>query len=247
MKRCVYRYTILASCLLSILMAFSLSSESLEKTEGRSTLTVRGNAVLSKPSDELQMNIGVISQARTAESALAENSQKATSIIDSLQKTGLGENEYQTGRFNIRPMHSQRPANAPAEWSPEIVGYEVTHSLSIRTTNVDKAGELIDQATKSGANHVDTIKFSVKDPQKYHVEAINVATDNALKNAKALSCAAGVKLISIKSLSLDDAQMIEPRTRGLFLTKAIGTESTPIEAGNVEIHAAVTVQYAIDD
>jgi len=241
-------YGTLKSLAITLFVATTLTSTvgADEKTPHPPTLTVRGIATISRPADELRLNIGVVTQNRTAENALNENNSKMNSIIKSLEQLGLGEGEFKTGRFNVRPLYSQRPKNAAPDWSPDIVGYEVTNSLAVKTEKIDLAGELIDNTTQSGANSVDNIRFGLKDPRKYRSEAIEAATRNALEDAKTLSNAAGVGLVRIKSLSLDDAQPIAPMPRGQLYAKSMAMESVPIEAGEVEIHASVTLQYVID-
>ncbi len=224
-------------------MLFIQSSLYSQENPSLSTLTVKGTATISKPADEMRINIGVVTQGETAERALKENSSKMEKIIKSLMQSGLEKGGYQTGRFNIRPIYSERPKSAATDWSPEIVGYEVTNTLFVKTEKIEAAGSLIDQVTKSGANSIDSIFFGLKEPHRHRTEAIEIATRNALQEAKTLSSAGGVSLVRIKSLSLDDAH--PPMPRGQFYAKTMMAESAPIEAGEVDLTVTVTVQYEI--
>ena len=80
-----------------------------------SSLAVRGHAVLSLPADQLVISIGVVSQGKSAQMALSENNTQMKKLIDALQASGIKEGEYQTGRFSIRPLYSQRPKGANNE------------------------------------------------------------------------------------------------------------------------------------
>lgn len=229
--------------------AFILSSviSGAAHAEGLSLpiLTVQGRATLSKPADELRINIGAVTQEKTAEKALDSNNDKMEKIINALKQNGLEKGEYATGRFTIRPVYGERPKNPPPGWTPEIVGYEVTSSLSVKTGKIDKAGILIDQAARAGANSIDNISFGLKDPNKYRTEAIDAATKNALQDAKTLGLAAGVSLVSIQSINLDEASPAPMPRHGPFYMKAMGAESVPIEPGEIEITSSVTIQYQI--
>ena len=230
----------LLSALLLLLQSPSLHAEALPPTLG-----VKGYATIRKPADELQINIGVISRGKTAESALKKNSADMRNLTESLIGAGLVHGEYKTGYFSIRPIYSERPKNAPQDWEPEIIAYEVSNSLSLRTDKIKLAGPLIDAAAKSGANNINNINFGLKDPQMYRGDAITAATKNALADAQALSKAAGVNLVRIRTISLDDANVPPPAPRGMLFAKAMA-ESVPIEAGDVEVSASVTVFYEID-
>ena len=232
---------IILSAALSLLLNSPLTAES-----SPATLAVRGQATIRKPADELTINIGVVSRGRTAEIALKENNSKMNDLIKSLLMAGLEKGEYQTGYFNIRPIYSQRPKDAPSDWEPHIVSYEVNNSLSLQTEKIKLAGSLIDTATKSGANNINNIQFGLKNPQIYREEAIAAATKNAISDANSLSKSAGVNLVRIRTLSLEGAEAPPPSPqRGVFYAKAMA-ESVPVEAGNVEITTSVTITYEID-
>lgn len=209
------------------------------------TLTVRGSAILSKPADELRINIGAVSQGETAEDALKNNNKKMERIIKSLMQNGLQKEEYATGRFNIRPVYSERPKNPKPEWSPEIVGYEVANSLTIKTDKLDTAGVLIDQAAKAGANSIDNIAFHLKDPNKYRGEVIDAAARKAIEDAKILSQATGTSLVRIQTVILDEATPTPMPRNASFFMKTASQESVPIEPGEIEVSGAVTIVYEI--
>lgn len=226
-----------------IILSFTVSSLLSASENSTPLLSVRGHATLSKPADELHISIGVVSQAKLAKAALDENSSQMNKLIASLKNKGLKESEYQTGRFSINPVYSRRPKNAEPDWSPEIVGFEVRNSLAIVTNKIDEAGNLIDLAAQAGANSIDSIQFRISNPQEHRDSLIRAATKNAIEDAKSLAEAAGVKLVRIHAISVDDAQT-SPRQP--YLMKSMMAENTPIIAGDVEMSASVTVIYQIN-
>lgn len=227
-------------CLVIIATPLLHSSETVEIIR---SLAVRGSASLPKPADELRINIGVLSQGKTAKLALEENSSKMNQLIGALKKAGLTESEYQTGRFSIRPLYNQRPKGVDNSWTPKVVGFEVDNSLSIKTDKIDQAGSIIDHATQAGANAINSIHFQLKNPQVYRAEAIQAATKNAINDANSLSAAAGVKLKNIRSLSIDNAQALP--TQQPYMMKSMMADSAPIIAGDIAISVSVTLIYEI--
>ena len=220
-----------------------LNGEMLSKV---STLSVRGNAEMFKPADLLSMTVGVVTQGDNAESSLKENSLTMQDIMDNLESLGLSENEVSTGQFSIRPIYSERPHSPPPNWQPQIIGYEVTNSLNIKTDKIKLAGAIIDSATNAGANTIDHMHFGLKDPRMYREEAIAAASTYAIADAVALSKAAKVNLRRVHSVSLDDARMISAVARVPYLAKGIEMETIPIEPGDVQVSASVTIVYEID-
>jgi uncharacterized protein len=207
------------------------------------SLSVQGHASISRPADKLQISVGVVSQGKNAKIALEENNAQMNQLMAALKEAGLTKSELQTGRFSINPVYTQRPRDAKPDWAPRIVGFEVNNSVTVSTEKIDHAGAFIDAAAKGGANTIDSIQFLIGNPQIYRNELIEAATQNALKDAKALSQAAGVDLARVYSVSIDDAQQ---NIRQPFMMKAMGAESTPIVAGDVELSASVSLVYEIN-
>lgn len=206
-------------------------------------LVVSGASVLRKPSDQLTMNVSVVTQGNTAVKALADNNQKMNAVIESLKKAGLEKGEYQTGQFNIQPVYSIPPKNPPPDWKAIITGYDVTNSLNIRTLKLDKAPTIIDAVSAAGANQISNINFGLADPGKHKEEAIQTAAKSAIADAAALADAANLRLIRILNISLEQPQ-VYPRAKMMAFAAAEGN-GTPIEAGDVEVNANVSITYEI--
>lgn len=209
------------------------------------TLTVSGHGQVSKPADEVTLQIGVVTTADTAEAALIDNNQKMQGVIDSVDAAGLTEQEFKTGQFSIRPLYSHPPKGAQPDWKAEIVGYEITNAISIKTDKIKLAGDLIDTSTHSGANRVESVAFNVKDTAPLRTEAIKSATQNAIRDAGTLSKAAGVTLRRILSVSLDEAKPRPLQAKTMALERGYGAEGVPLEPGIIEVHATVTIEYEI--
>jgi uncharacterized protein YggE len=209
-------------------------------------LTLRGEARLDKPADRLWLRVGVVTEDPAASAALEENSRRMEAVIKALKKAGLAEKEYETGRFSVRPVYSRRPRNAGPEWRPQITGYEVTNSLSVRTKKLERAGRLIEAANGAGANSID-INFDLADPRIHRDEAIATATANARSDAATLAEAAGVRLMRLLTINLDNAGWRPPTpkmARGMAMAEAAA--APPIRPGEVTVSAAVTLVYEIE-
>jgi uncharacterized protein YggE len=238
----------LPACLLTLVLAACATAYAQEvDPDQTATLTVRGDAQLQKPADRLLLRVSVITEADQATDAMADNNSRMHAVVSAIKKTGLSEKEYETGRFNLQPVYSRRPARATPEWRPEILGYRVTSTLSIKTLQLEKAGAIIQAANDAGANAIDSIGFDLADPRKHRAEAIRTATANALADARVLGEAAGVRLVRIRTLTLDEAA---PRPivmqREMMVADGMAMAAPPITPGEVTVRATVTVVYEIE-
>ena len=214
------------------------------------TLTVRGDAQLEKPADQLQIALSVVTEGKEAANVLDENSTHTQAVIDAMLKAGLDKKEYQTGGLNVHPMYSQRPGNGRGEsWTPEIVGFRAVHRLQIKTTKLEMIGAIIDAASDAGVNTIDSISFGLADPRKHRQESIDVATRNAISDAQTLAAAAKLRLVRILSINLDQAQAIpfEQNVRmGREMMAMDAGMAPPVQAGDVSVYSSVTVVYEIE-
>lgn len=213
-------------------------------------LYVRGSAELQKPADQLRISIGVVTEHAEPEQALRENTRRMSAVIDAIERVGLTEDEYQTGRFQIRPVYSQRPARHPSDqpWRPEIVAYSVTNTINIKTQQLQLAGQIIQAANRAGSNTIDSIQFTLADPRIHRAEAIAAATANARSDAQALADAAGVRLLRVLDVRLDDAMPIRPPQPMLGAERMMVMDAAvppPISPGDVTVHASVNLVYEI--
>lgn len=207
------------------------------------SLSVRGHATLKKPADQLRITLGVVSENPDATSALEENSRKMQVIVQAIKAVGLKEDEFETSRFQIRPIFSSRPRQAESGWQPQIIGYEARHHILVNTLKINLAGELIEAATKAGANSIDSIGFDLSDRRKYRAEAISIATENALADARTLADSAGVRLVRPLSIDLDDGQPTVISRQ--MVARAETGIAPPISPGEITVSASVSIVYEI--
>jgi len=227
--------------LTALLPLFAINGSSQEVPK----LTLSATATIMKPSDELQLKIGVVTLGLTAEEALNENSYKMQNVISNLESIHLTKGDYETSHFSINPTYTPYPKNPPENWKPSINGYEVTNTLLIHTPKLDLAGKMIDMANRAGANSITDVKFGLRNSRDYWTEALAAAGSNAVKDAKAIAGSTGVQLGRVLSITLNHTQVSAPHLNIASFAKCADI-SPPIEPGEVSITANVTLIYEIE-
>ena len=211
-------------------------------------LTLSASATMQKPSDELQMKIGVVTLGFTAEEALSENSYKMEGVVANLEAMGLSKDDYETSHFAINPTYTPYPKDPPLNWRQTINGYEVTNTILIRTPKLEMAGKIIDGANKAGANSITEIRFGLRNARDYWSEVLAMAGSNAVNDARAIAMATGVRLTRVLSINLNHTQVTAPQLN--FACLARGSESAqampPIEPGEVSLSANISIVYEIE-
>jgi len=186
-----------------------------------------------------------------------ENSKKVNSAIDFIKSEGIKDEDIKTQAYNINPryQYSACGVSLPISSSqrcppPEIVGYTINQSVSVKIRDFDKIGDLLSGVTKKGANSVSQLAFTIDDPSELQNQARAEAIRKAMKNAEATAKAAGVKLGRL--LYINDAYNPQPYF-GTALGKGVGGDfiessaiAPSIEPGSQEIIISVSLQFEIE-
>jgi uncharacterized protein len=136
------------------------------------------------------------------------------------------------------------PKNAPANWEPSLIGYQVRNVLQIHTNKIEQAGEIIDEVPKEGGNVIQSLSFSLKDDQEAKGEVIAQTFRQAAFFADAAAKAAGIQLGKILEISITPPYA---NVRLLKTAKAFVESETPISPKEVEITASIALVYALYD
>jgi uncharacterized protein len=206
------------------------------------TIRVVGEATVTAKPDLAELDLGVVSDAPTAEAAAADNNKKMERILAALKKELGANGDVKTVGYLV----TQRLADPkPNQRHQPVIGYTVTNVVRAKIPDVKAAGRIVDLGLKNGANEVQRLVFTLKNPDPVQAEALKAAAGKARTRATALASALGLRLGNVVSVSDGDFQQrplaMEANMR---FAKADMAGNTPIETGNLEVSATVTVFFA---
>jgi uncharacterized protein YggE len=105
-------------------------------------------------------------------------------------------------------------------------------------------GKIIDTATQSSANRIQSLQFSLKDEQVVYIQALREAVTKARAKAEAIASALGLKTVRV--LSVEEGGPLErPRYAEGMQARAAAPVQTPVEPGTIEVRARVTLTVEI--
>ncbi len=231
--------------LLLIFAIFFVSASPAAAQEQRTwsrppAITVTGDATISAEPDQAQIDIGVVTQARTAPEASKQNAERLTRVLSEVKKLLGKTDEAKTSGYSLTPSYRY-----PQGGKPEIVGYNASNTIRIKTTNLDLVGRLIDAAMQAGANNINRLVFTLKDEQAAQLEALRAASAKAKAKAEAIAAALGLKIVRITSVT-EGERMVQPVFRQVAAMRAEAAPAqTPVEPGTVEVHSTVTMTVEV--
>ncbi len=222
----------------AIMAGMLLAAPALAQTQTipPAVISVTGEATVSVPPDQAQIDGGVTSEAKTAREASDANNAAMGKVLLALKGAGIDEKDFQTSRLSLQPQ------TAPNRTGPSaIVGYRASNRVTIRLRDVTKVASVIDTLVAAGANDIGGINFMVSQASKLLDEAREQAIADARRKAEIYAKAAGVTLGA--PLSISEAGAPGPI---LYRKMAAGmAASAPVAQGEETLAVTVGVSWAI--
>lgn len=227
-----------AVCAPALALALALASPALAQPAQPHTLTMTGTGSAKAVPDMADISAGVGSEAPTAAAALAANTQAMTRILAALERQGVARRNIQTSNFSVSPVYANRVSNE----AQRLTGYRVSNQLHVVLNDVAKAGTVLDALVTAGANQMNGLSFTFKDPAPLQAKARAEAVADAQLRARQYAAAAGLTLGPIQSLTEGGAETPRPMFRVMAMAPAA---PVPVEAGEESVSATVTIVWEI--
>lgn len=209
------------------------------------TIAVSGEGRVSVAPDLANLSFGVETTAPSAGAAVADNARKSTALVAAIKQRLGAKDKVATTQYALSPVYEQRERASTAP--PKITGYVASNAVRVELHDVKAVGALIDAATAAGANRADSLEFTLEERATAHSDALARAGADARRQAEAAAAALGVELGRILSATVSGAPIVYPRTyaRGGMVAMAEAAPVPPVEAGDVDVSAALQVTYEI--
>ena len=206
-------------------------------------LSVTGSGTVLVESDLAIVTVGVQETSKDVLEAQSTVNEKIAAIKQALLDAGVEESEINTDSINIYANYDY------SDNTEVIVGYTARNSLSVRTTDMDNVGSLIDAAFAAGANTLDNVQFTVQDDTQAREQALTMAVEDARRKADVLASAAGLQVASIESISEGGVSVYDSMRNYAADTVMAANESggagTLVQAALVSVDAMVSMEFEL--
>lgn len=201
-------------------------------------ISVTGEGVVYAQPDIATINVGVLSEGRTAQEVQENNGRVMNAVVEAITQLGIDKKDIRTGWISLYPQNDRN--------GQQITGYRASNSVTVTVRDLSKAGTVLDNAVKAGANTSYSISFGFSDDSRYRNDALKQAVAAARSRAEAMASAAGLSIKGVVSLS-DELVSIPGRYDATTAPAAApGAESskTVIEPGQQAVRVRVHVIYS---
>ena len=209
---------------------------------GPPVIVTSGEGVVKQAPDRAWVTIAAESRARTAQDAQRLNTDAMTAVVEKIKASGIPADAIQTTGYNLQPEFDY------VNGRQNLRGYVARNQVQVRVDVLAKTGEVIAAAVGTGATNVSGVRFDLKDRESVERQAITLAVRDARRRADAAASGAGVQIERVLRIEeqRDMGDIVRPMRMDMAMMKAeAGQAAVPIEAGEIEVRARVTLTAAI--
>ena len=204
-----------------------------------STMSVSGMGEVSAAPDMATITLGAAAEAKTAEEALNETSERVAALLAALSAVGVEEADVQTSGLSVRPLWTRAADGGQSQ----ITGFAASNDVRATVRDLEALGGVLAAAMGDGANTMGGLQFGLSDRDGLEDTARERAVADALRKAAVLAAAAGVELGSILTLT-------EGGTSGgpapVMRMAAEAMADVPVAPGEMTVSATVSITFAIE-
>lgn len=210
----------------------------MDVNQPNNILTVSGEGVIQIEPDRAVVTLGASTKDIQANVAQRNNAEIINELIRTFNELNITKEDIRTTDFRIDLQHDYE------DGKQVFRGYEVVHLLEVIIKDIEQTGTIIDAAIANGANTVTNLQFTVADTSSLYKDALASALNNAQAKANLLAKTLNVALNKVPHKI---TEITETSSRGDFQVATFTrSAATSVMTGQIEIKAAVSVQFTYD-
>ena len=203
-------------------------------------IVTTGEAVVRRAPDRAFLVAAVETRAKDPKEAQSQNAKAMTAVQARVTGLGFPKDAVRTLGYNIQQefdfVNGRRVPR----------GYVARNAVEVRVDALERLGELLDAVVQAGATNISGVRFDLRDRAGAEREALRQAVAEA--RARAEAAASGVGRTIDRVLRIDDTRREVPRPMpmGMMARDAASADvATPVEPGEIEVHAQATLTVSI--
>lgn len=223
----------------------------------QNTIMVIGDGEVSATPDIATFSFSIIEDGDTVANAQKLANDKMAKALEFLKNAGVEEKNIKTAGYNIYPKYewwskevacSTYGCPAPVR-EQKIVGYEVSQNVTVKLTDINKAGEILSGLGAIKISNLSSLNFEIDNKDELIKQAREEAIKEARAKAKDLAKDLDVSLVRMVSYSSNEGNDYPVYYAKSEMAYGMGGDSVAspasIPVGENEIKITVYMTYEI--
>jgi uncharacterized protein YggE len=202
-------------------------------------LDISAEGQVTRDPDIATLTAGVVTQAVTAATAMADNAKRMATSVAALRRAGVADKDIRTASLNLQPQYRYADNQPPA-----VTGYQASNQLIVTFRDIKQAGPILDALVAQGVNQISGPDFALEHPDAALDEARAQAMQKARAKADVYARAAGQSVKRIVAISEGGSYSPQP-PRPMVMMAARMKESTDLQPGAEKIGVTVNVTFEL--
>jgi len=206
-------------------------------------VVAQGESVLMVVPDRAYVSLAAEARAPKIADAQHQAAAAMTSLQSAVKALGFAPDMMRTTSYVVQPEYDV------SNGRQIFRDYLARNVIEVRVDDLARLADVIDAAGSSGAASVSSLRFDLKDRGAVELDALGRAVRDARDRAQAMAVAAGRALGAIVRLQEQRSSSASPVFRAAGAAGGRGGGGgfvqTPIEPGEIEVRAQVTLTMAV--
>ena len=217
------------------------------------SLQVSGSASINVVPDRVAIQLGIVSNAASAEESQAANLQSSQAVIAAIKALGIEPKDIVTDGYDLTLVYADNE-------QMKVKGYRTTMMIAVTLRDPSKTRDVLVAATRAGANTVGNVEFSTTELRKYRDEARTLALQAAKEKAELLTSTVGASTGCVLSInegsqygysnwyynsSASMGQNVMQNAESLPSAIMDQPDDSPISLGQIAVSAEVSVTFGL--
>ena len=205
------------------------------------TLNLAATGEVDVAPDMATINLGVQTEASTAEAAMQANARQMNQVMSALRRAGVAERDIQTSNLNLSAQYDYQQ-NEP----PRLRGYQASNQVTIKVRDLARLGAAVDATVSAGANQINGISFGLSDPTAAENAARQAAVRNLQAKAELYAQATGYRVGRLVTLSEGTSYSApQPPMPYMAMARAESKDMTPVSGGELTVRVDISGLYEL--
>jgi uncharacterized protein YggE len=226
----------------AVLVVHAIAAEARAQDPRPPVVVTTGEAVMRVAPDRAFVSITAESRSRSPQQAQQQNAQAMERVLGEIKALGIAADAIKTTQYELHPEYDY------VEGKRVPRGFVARNTVEVRVDDLQKLGSVLDRTVASGATSVGNVRFDIKTRDAVEREALKAAVADARAKAEAAAAGAGMTAGAVVRIE-EHGVIVRPPMPMMEMRAAqaspMAAPPPPIEAGELEIRASVTLTVAL--
>ena len=203
------------------------------------TVSVRGRATAFARPDEARCSLSITHVHTTAPTAIGEVTRRAEALSALFEELGVAAGDRFTSSVVVDDQTEFRNG------ASVVTGQRASVRIDVRLRDTGEVGRLLRDAVDRARAHVDPPRWIVAPDNPAQLDAYRAAAADARRRAEAYAGGLGLRVGAVVAAAEPGADAQPPGLMRAHAATAADAPAVPVEPGDLEVSAAVSVTFAL--